>query len=60
MQKVLDIVSQYGRPSVINTITLVGGQQVNLEVRILEVQRDAGRQLGIQWAANGGNMARPV
>ena len=57
MQKVLDIVSQYGSPAVINTITFVGGQQVNLEVRVLEAQRDAGRQLGIQWAANGGNMS---
>jgi pilus assembly protein CpaC len=54
---VLDIVSQYGSPAVINTITFVGGQQVNLEVRVLEAQRDAGRQLGIQWAANGGNMS---
>ncbi|MEO8882332.1 MAG: type II and III secretion system protein family protein [Devosia sp.] len=57
MQKVLEVVSQYGSPSVINTITFVGGQQVNLEVRVLEAQRDAGRQLGIQWAAAGGNMA---
>ncbi len=54
MQKVLDVVDQYGSPAVINTITLVGGQQVNLEVRILEAQRDAGRQLGIQW---GGEVA---
>ena len=54
MQKVLDIVAQYGSPAVINTMTLTGGQQVNLEVRILEAQRDAGRQLGIQW---GGSIA---
>jgi pilus assembly protein CpaC len=53
MQKVLDIVAQYGSPAVINTITLTGGQQVNLEVRILEAQRNAGRQLGIQWGATG-------
>jgi pilus assembly protein CpaC len=51
MQKVLDVVAQYGSPAVINTITLTGGQQVNLEVRILEAQRNAGRQLGIQWGA---------
>jgi len=56
MQKVLDIVGQYGSSSVINTLTYVGGQQVNLEVRILEAQRDAGRQLGIQWAANVAGM----
>lgn len=54
MQKVLDVVNQYGSPAVINTMTLVGGQQVNLEVRILEAQRDAGRQLGIQWGGSVG------
>lgn len=56
MQKVLDIVTQYGSPAVINTVTLVGGQQVNLEVRILEAQRDAGRELGISWGGNVGGM----
>jgi pilus assembly protein CpaC len=49
MTKALEIVDQYGSPAVINTMTLVGGQQVNLEVRILEAQRDAGRELGIAW-----------
>jgi len=57
MQKVLEIVDQYGSPAVINTMTLTGGQQVNLEVRILEAQRDAGRQLGIRWGGNVGGMA---
>jgi len=54
MQKVLDIAGQYGSPAIINAMTFVGGQQVNLEVRILEAQRDAGRQLGISWAGAGG------
>jgi pilus assembly protein CpaC len=57
MQKVLDIVGQYGSPAVINTMTLSGGQQVNLEVRILEAQRDAGRQLGINWGGTVGGAA---
>jgi pilus assembly protein CpaC len=52
MDKVLAVVAQYGSPQVINTMTLVGGQQVNLEVRILEAQRDAGRELGIQWGGS--------
>ncbi len=56
MDKVLAIVAQYGSPQVINTMTLVGGQQVNLEVRILEAQRDAGRQLGIQWGGSIGQV----
>lgn len=54
MQKVLDIVGQYGSPAIVNTMTLAGGQQVNLEVRILEAQRDAGRQLGFSWRAQAG------
>ena len=54
MQKVLDIVNQYGSPAVINTMTLSGGQQVNLEVRILEAQRVAGKELGISWGGNIG------
>lgn len=54
MQKVLDIVAQYGSPAIINTMTLAGGQQVNLEVRILEAQRDAGRALGVTWSGTIG------
>jgi pilus assembly protein CpaC len=60
MQKVLQIVDQYGSPGVINTITLAGGQQVNLEVRILEAQRDAGRQLGIQWGGTVGGVSANI
>lgn len=60
MQKVLQIVDQYGSPGVINTITLAGGQQVNLEVRILEAQRDAGRQLGIQWGGTIGGVTANI
>jgi len=54
MDKVLAVVAQYGSPQIINTMTMVGGQQVNLEVRILEAQRDAGRELGISWSGSVG------
>jgi pilus assembly protein CpaC len=60
MQKVMAIVAQYGSPAVINTITLTGGQQVNLEVRILEAQRDAGRDLGIQWGGSVGGVKTTI
>lgn len=60
MQKVLDVVGQYGSPAIINTVTFVGGQQVNLEVRILEAQRDAGRELGIQWGGSIGGVATTI
>ncbi len=56
MEKVLAIVAQYGSPQIINTVTLTGGQQVNLEVRILEAQRDAGRDLGIAWSGEVGGV----
>ena len=60
MQKVLDIVQQYGTAPVINTITLTGGQQVNLEVRILEAQRKAARELGIEWGGKSGSMTATI
>lgn len=60
MQKVLEIVDQYGSPAVINTMTLSGGRQVNLEVRILEAQRDAGRQLGVQWGGSIGGVTTTI
>jgi len=53
MQKVLAVASQYGSDQMINDIALSGAQQVNLEVRILEAQRSAGRELGINWAGTG-------
>ncbi len=57
MEKVLEVVEQYGSPAIINTMTLVGGQQVNLEVRILEAQRSAGRELGIRWGGSVGGVS---
>jgi pilus assembly protein CpaC len=47
MEKVLAIAAQYSADPIINTITLNDVQQVNLEVRILEATRNAGRELGI-------------
>ena len=49
MDKVLAIVRQYGSGDIINAMTLPDEQQVNLEVRILEATREAGRELGINW-----------
>jgi pilus assembly protein CpaC len=49
LAKVLEVVQQYGDAPVINAVTVEDGQQVNLEVRILEVSRNAGRELGVSW-----------
>jgi pilus assembly protein CpaC len=59
MKKVLEVVAQYGSPAIINTMTLVGGQQVNLQVRILEASRNAGHELGINWTTGGATTVTP-
>lgn len=49
LQRVLDIANQYaaeGQP-VVNAVRVTDPQQVQLDVRILEVNRSAGRDLGI-------------
>lgn len=49
MAKILDLVSQYGDDRVVNAIRLKNGQQINLQVRILEARRDTGREFGIDY-----------
>ena len=49
LAKILDVARQYGPEDIINAITVEDGQQVNLEVRVLEVSRNAGRELGVSW-----------
>jgi pilus assembly protein CpaC len=46
--------------SVINAMSVASPQQVMLKVRFLEVSRDAGRQLGINWSAVNGSGTRGV
>ncbi len=47
---ILDVAQQYGPDAVINSVTVEDSQQVNLEVRVLEVARNAGREVGVSWA----------
>ncbi len=49
LRKVLELSQQYGSETVINALRVTGGQQVMLEVRIVEANRNAGRELGISW-----------
>ena len=44
--------------SVINAMSVASPQQVMLKVRFLEVSRDAGRQLGINWFGTNGSGTR--
>lgn len=52
MARVLEIAQQYSGDPVINAVRVRGGQQVQLDVSILEVARNAGRELGINLGVN--------
>jgi len=47
--KAMKLAQDFGGNAVTNSLTIAANQQVNLEVRILEVSRDAGKDLGINW-----------
>ncbi len=47
LERVLGIASQYSEQPVINAVRVTDPQQVQLDVRILEVSRNAGRELGV-------------
>ncbi len=58
---ILEVAQQYGSDAVINSVTVEDSQQVNLAVRVLEVSRNAGREVGVSWAyrnhsGNGGGV----
>jgi pilus assembly protein CpaC len=53
-QRAMEIASQYSDEPVINAMRVKSGQQVQLDVRILEVARNAGRELGIDLNFNSG------
>ena len=52
-RKILEMAEQYSSAPVINAMNVTGGQQVLIEVRVVEANRNAGRQLGISWFAKG-------
>lgn len=68
LAEILQVAQQYSPEPVINAIQVEDGQQVNLEVRVLEVSRNAGRELGVSLRAksdgsttgNGFNSGPPV
>ena len=47
---ILEVAQQYGPDAIINSVEVEDSQQVNLEVRVLEVSRNAGRELGVAFA----------
>jgi pilus assembly protein CpaC len=62
LRKALELAEQYGSDGVINALRVTGGQQVMLEVRFIEANRTAGRELGISWFGRraGDNSGRGV
>ncbi len=48
LDKAVTIAKQFGA-DVINSVRVLQPQQVMLEVRFIEVNRQAGRELGVQW-----------
>jgi pilus assembly protein CpaC len=48
LDKAVIIARQFG-PDIINTVNVLQPQQVMLEVRFIEVSREASRELGVQW-----------
>src|SRR5262245_18300992 len=52
VDKAVVIAKQFG-PDVINTVQVSSPQQVMLEVRFVEANRTAGRDLGMQWNVFG-------
>jgi pilus assembly protein CpaC len=55
LDRVVTIAKQFG-PEVINTVQVLQPQQVMLEVRFIEVQREATRDLGMQWNVFGNRL----
>jgi pilus assembly protein CpaC len=57
LAKVLDIASQYGSDNIVNAIRVTSAQQVNLEVRFIEANRNASRELGVSWLITDGTFS---
>jgi pilus assembly protein CpaC len=54
LDQAVTIARQFG-PEIINAVSVMSPQQVLLEVRFIEIARNAGRDLGVQWNRFGGN-----
>jgi pilus assembly protein CpaC len=55
LDKAVQIARQFG-PDPINTVQVMQPQQVMLEVRFIEVDRNASRDLGVQWNMFGNSV----
>lgn len=59
VDKAVAIARQFG-PDIINSVEVMQPQQVVLEVRFIEADRQASRELGMQWNVFGNNLLANV
>ncbi|MFD1983646.1 type II and III secretion system protein family protein [Mesorhizobium newzealandense] len=52
---IMAVAQQYGPDAIINSVIVDDSQQVNLEVRVLEAKRNAGRDLGVSIRSTNGS-----
>ena len=52
-EKVMSIAKDFAGADVTNSMSITANQQVNLEVRFVEVSRQAGKEFGINWGLDG-------
>ncbi len=55
LASILEVAQQYGPDAIINSVIVDDSQQVNLEVRVLEAKRNAGRDLGVSIRSTNGS-----
>nr|WP_245264542.1 type II and III secretion system protein family protein [Mesorhizobium sp. LNJC405B00] len=58
LASIMEVAQQYGPDAIINSVIVDDSQQVNLEVRILEAKRNAGRDLGVSFRSRGSNATK--
>lgn len=58
LASIMEVVQQYGPDAIINSVIVDDSQQVNLEVRILEAKRNAGRDLGVSFRSRDSNATK--
>ncbi|WP_203232291.1 type II and III secretion system protein family protein [Gemmobacter caeruleus] len=58
LKRVLEIAAQFSTDPVVNAIRVTDPQQVQLEVRILEVSRTSGRELGVNLTGTNDGQRR--
>ncbi len=59
-EKAMAIARDFAGDQVTNSLSIAASQQVNLEVRFVEVNRTAGKELGLNWAFDGKDVGAGV